>query len=104
MDGVHCRSQRIGFDGGEQRGHRCRLRVDVGWTLLPDLGQLRMPTLVMWGANDVVVPVSHAHAAMAILPDADLRVFADCGHMPHIESSQSFVDALKGFLGRLPAG
>lgn len=65
--------------------------------VIDDLPHVSRPTLVVWGAYDMVVPVSHAHAAMAVLPDARLEVLPDCGHLPQIECSRPFAEVLTTF-------
>ena len=68
--------------------------------VLPQLPRLRMPTLVVWGAGDMVVPVTHGMAASAVLPTAWLEVLPACGHMPQIEAPAAFVEILTDFLDR----
>jgi pimeloyl-ACP methyl ester carboxylesterase len=68
--------------------------------LLDQLHNLRMPTLVMWGANDAIVPVVHAQRAVRRLPDAELAVVSQCGHMAHVERPEEFLGALVPFLTR----
>lgn len=66
--------------------------------MLADLPKLSMPTLVVWGDRDRVVPVHQARAAVKRLPRGQLVVIPDCGHLPHIERADQFVDALGQFL------
>ena len=66
------------------------------------LGALNMPTLVVWGALDAVVPVAHAHAAVRRLPRGELVVIPNAGHAPQLERPREFVAALEPFL-RKPA-
>ena len=47
--------------------------------LLDRLAELTMPTLVVWGGCDYVLPAAQAHAAVDRLPDGRLALFADCG-------------------------
>ncbi len=69
-----------------------------GQIVLDRLPTLRMPVLVVWGAQDRVVPVAHARAAVERLPHGQLAVIPDCGHQPHVECPRDFVTALDGFL------
>ena len=48
----------------------------------PDLSQLVQPTLVMWGAKDALVPVSIAEQFDKTLPNADVIIYPDLGHIP----------------------
>jgi 4,5:9,10-diseco-3-hydroxy-5,9,17-trioxoandrosta-1(10),2-diene-4-oate hydrolase len=66
--------------------------------LLDQLHRLPMPALVVWGANDLVLPVAHAHQAMDRLPNGELALIPDCGHMAHVERPDEFLSALLPFL------
>ncbi|WP_308268676.1 alpha/beta fold hydrolase [Yinghuangia soli] len=57
-----------------------------------------LPTLIMWGQLDRVIPVSHAHAAKAAMPGSLLQVFPDSGHFPHHDDPAGFVKAIEEFL------
>jgi 4,5:9,10-diseco-3-hydroxy-5,9,17-trioxoandrosta-1(10),2-diene-4-oate hydrolase len=63
------------------------------------LGAIRQPTLLVWGRQDPIIPVSHAIAAAKAIPNARLRIFDRCGHMPLWEYPDDFVDAVTDFLG-----
>jgi len=63
------------------------------------LSELMMPTLVVWGAKDPVVPFRQAYAASRIIPDCQVKVFADCGHSVYRENLPEFSRLLKKFLG-----
>lgn len=66
--------------------------------VIDDLRHLQVPTLVVWGANDIIVPLWQGYAAVAALPDARLHVISACGHMPHVETPRAFVNLLIHFL------
>jgi pimeloyl-ACP methyl ester carboxylesterase len=57
-----------------------------------------VPTLIIWGAHDRIIPVSHAHAAHAALPGSRLEIFDHAGHFPHTEQPQEFIDVLGDFV------
>ena len=63
------------------------------------LSELMMPTLVVWGAKDEIVPVRQAYAAAQVIPDCQLKVFEDCGHNVHRDEIHEFSRLLTGFLG-----
>jgi pimeloyl-ACP methyl ester carboxylesterase len=67
--------------------------------LLDQLPSLRMPTLVVWGTRDKVIPYWHANAAVKRLDKGTLVSIPGCGHLPHVEQARRFVSALDGFLG-----
>ena len=66
--------------------------------LLDQLHTLTMPTLVVWGANDYLLPASQAQAAVDRLPSGRLSVFPDCGHLPHVEHADRFAAVLSEWL------
>lgn len=83
---------------GTVRGVSPRWRRD----LLAALGPLRIPTLVVWGERDRVLPARHLEAALAALPHAEQHLFLATGHMPQIERADEFARLLTGFLARHP--
>lgn len=56
------------------------------------------PTLIVWGASDAVIPVSHAFAAQAGISSSRLEVFARSGHFPHQDEPARFAEVLLDFL------
>ena len=63
------------------------------------LSEIVMPTLLVWGARDPIVPVRHAYAAAQLIPDCKLKVFEERGHNVHRDEVQQFSQVLTGFLG-----
>jgi pimeloyl-ACP methyl ester carboxylesterase len=57
-----------------------------------------MPTMLVWGARDAVVPVSHAHRAHRAMPGSRLEVFDGAGHFPFHSDPDRFVALLEEFL------
>ena len=55
------------------------------------------PIAVFWGDRDTVIPVSHAEALAKYVDNVRVTRF-DCGHYPHHEKPDAFVDALRDFL------
>jgi pimeloyl-ACP methyl ester carboxylesterase len=63
-----------------------------------------MPTMLVWGGRDAVVPVAHAHRAHEAMPGSRLEVFDDAGHFPFHADPARFVALLEDFLtGTEPA-
>lgn len=58
-----------------------------------------LPTLLIWGKDDAVVPVSAARAYADSIPGARLVTYDKCGHRPEIERSAEFIREVEGFLG-----
>jgi len=57
-----------------------------------------MPTLIVWGDRDPIIPVAHAYAAHDAMPGSRLEVFEGIGHFPHVECPDAFVAVLLDFL------
>jgi pimeloyl-ACP methyl ester carboxylesterase len=62
------------------------------------LKQLKMRTLVMWGALDKLIPPDNARMFMRDVPHAQLVIFDDLGHVPHEEDPQRTVKVVREFL------
>ncbi len=56
-----------------------------------------IPVLLIWGADDPIIPVAHARAAQELLPHATLAVFDGVRHFPQVEAPERFVAALEEF-------
>ncbi len=63
------------------------------------LSEVVMPTLLVWGAKDPIVPVRHAYAAARVIPDCQVKVFEKRGHNVHRDELKQFSNILTGFLG-----
>ncbi len=57
-----------------------------------------MPTLLIWGAHDAVLPLHHGEIAHAAMPSSQLHVFPDAGHFPHHSDPARFLAVLHEFL------
>jgi pimeloyl-ACP methyl ester carboxylesterase len=57
-----------------------------------------MPTLIVWGDQDNIIPVSHAYAAHEAMPGSRLVIIEGVGHFPQIEAPEQFVEALVDFI------
>ena len=73
-------------------------RAVVADDVRPELGDLRCPTLVLWGARDNQLPLVDAFEFARRL-DAPLRVIADCGHLLIGERPDLCAEAIENFLG-----
>ena len=67
---------------------------------IDELKDLPMPTMIVWGAEDRIFPVSHAYRAADSSPQTVLKVFEECGHWPHMEKATAFNSAVTKFLSR----
>lgn len=77
----------------------------LGWNpylhdpkLLTRLHRVRCPTLIVWGAEDRLLPLAYAHRWCELLPHARLAVIEDAGHLPLVEQPKAFLEAVRDFL------
>jgi pimeloyl-ACP methyl ester carboxylesterase len=56
-----------------------------------------LPTLIVWGERDSIIPVGHGEAAHAAMPGSRFEVFPDAGHMPHNADPERFAALLTEF-------
>jgi pimeloyl-ACP methyl ester carboxylesterase len=63
------------------------------------LAEVTVPTLLIWGAKDPIVPVRHAYQAARVIPDCRVKVFENRGHNVHRDELKQFSSTLTGFLG-----
>jgi len=63
----------------------------------------KVPTMIVWGEDDPVIPVEHAYEAHEAMPDSRLEIMADCGHFPHCEDPRLFARLLVDFMATTEA-
>ena len=68
-----------------------------------DLTKIKIPTLVLHGDSDDLIPLPNAERLVAGIPGATLKVYPSTGHMPQLERRAEFLADLRGFLGKLEA-
>lgn len=90
---------------GSERSFVRTLKTGVGLRGIRDYEQVQAlarrfdrPALVVWGRQDQVFPVRQAERAVALLPRAEQLLLDCCGHYPHWEQPEAFVDRLERFL------
>ncbi len=64
------------------------------------LGSIHAPTLVLWGHDDALIPLSSAERYQKGIAGAKLVVLDQCGHVPQLEKPPEFNKALLEFLGQ----
>jgi pimeloyl-ACP methyl ester carboxylesterase len=62
------------------------------------LHRISVPTLLIWGDDDKVIPPGYGPAFRDLIPGSRLEVFAKCGHVPHIEYTEEWVARVAGFM------
>ena len=62
---------------------------------------LELPTMVLWGDRDTLVPTALAERCTALIPGAQLRIIEGCGHAPQRERPEALRRALASFERRM---
>lgn len=57
-----------------------------------------LPTLLIWGDADRIIPVAHAHVAHEALPGSRLVVLPGVGHYPHVEAADAVIETVDDFI------
>lgn len=63
----------------------------------PLLARIEVPTLLLWGERDAMIPFSNADDYLAAMPDVRLVSFPDLGHVPHEEAPMRTVEPVRAF-------
>lgn len=58
-----------------------------------------LPTLIVWGERDRMIPVAHGRAAAEAMPDSRLEIFEDAGHFPFNDDPERFARVVTDFMG-----
>jgi pimeloyl-ACP methyl ester carboxylesterase len=65
-----------------------------------DLARITAPTLVLWGREDRLTPLSLAEEMSALIPNAELHIVEHCGHITTLERPNEVSGALRQWLMR----
>jgi pimeloyl-ACP methyl ester carboxylesterase len=111
-DPAHLADATAAFLAAEQVGPATVVGNSLGGTVAlqlalrhPErLSRVSAPTLIVWGADDMVLPPAHAHGAGECLGGGHVQIVPACGHLPQLERPERFVAALDPFLGDDGAG
>ncbi|HWD26156.1 MAG TPA: alpha/beta hydrolase [Rhizomicrobium sp.] len=61
------------------------------------LATIAVPTLLLWGKEDRLIPVECGEDAATVIPNAEFVVLPDIGHIPSIEASADFIRIVSAF-------
>lgn len=85
---------------GNRRALMLRFQQAPPDTLVARIRELKLPTLILWGGRDGLIPVENGERFHADIAGSELVVFDDLGHVPHEEDPARTVAAVKRFLDR----
>jgi pimeloyl-ACP methyl ester carboxylesterase len=74
------------------------LEAIFDWDFCDRLPEIRCPTLIIWGRDDMVISVEDADGYEDAIPGARQLVLEDTGHVPQLERPQTFNELLLDFL------
>jgi pimeloyl-ACP methyl ester carboxylesterase len=88
--------------------HTLRAVIDPGGQRVSGHDRLylaeNLPTLIVWGERDPIIPAAHGRDAHAAMPGSRLELFERSGHFPHLDDPVRFVELLREFVaGNEPA-
>ena len=82
--------------------HTVRGIIDLGGQRVSATDRLylaaELPTLIVWGERDPLIPVHHAREAHARMPGSRLDIFDDAGHFPYRDDPQRFAEGVLDFV------
>jgi pimeloyl-ACP methyl ester carboxylesterase len=56
------------------------------------LHRIKVPVTIVWGEQDKILPVGFAKEFQRLIPGAKLEIIPSCGHLPHAEKPDQFVE------------
>jgi pimeloyl-ACP methyl ester carboxylesterase len=85
--------------GANKPGFLDALRANLDYSFRDRLAAIEVPTLIVWGRNDIILPVGDAERYRDLIgPNARVEIFDDTGHVPMIERPTRFNRLLDEFL------
>jgi pimeloyl-ACP methyl ester carboxylesterase len=83
---------------GKQAAVPAALEAMTRYPIRDRLGEIACPALIIWGAEDRLVPVQDADEFEWLIPDARKLIYPDTGHMPMLERPEAFNADVRAFL------
>ena len=62
------------------------------------LHRITLPTLILWGAEDQLIPSQYGPAFRDLIPNSRLEILSGCGHLPQVERTIEFTNIVTRFL------
>jgi pimeloyl-ACP methyl ester carboxylesterase len=76
--------------------------LDSSYFLDGHMREVSVPTDLLWGESDRLLPLEYAEKMQKELPNGRITRIPRCGHVPQVECPQSFLQALQQALNRPP--
>jgi pimeloyl-ACP methyl ester carboxylesterase len=71
---------------------------------LQTLEDVKLPALILHGADDQIIPVQEAEAMQRAIPGSQIEILPNAGHLLNLEQPEMFNHAVRRFLGEIEAG
>jgi pimeloyl-ACP methyl ester carboxylesterase len=84
--------------GAGKPGFMQALQANIDYPIKERLPQIACPTLIVWGAEDKVIPVADASVFEELIPNSRKVIFEDTGHVAMLERPASFNELLGEFI------
>jgi pimeloyl-ACP methyl ester carboxylesterase len=86
--------------GGQRAAFLARQQASQR-SIEPEVGKIQQPALIVWGAQDEVIPVEAGRKLNSLIAGSRLVVFDRCGHVPQSEMTDRFLSEVTGFITAL---
>jgi pimeloyl-ACP methyl ester carboxylesterase len=83
--------------GGQLAALRARTQADL-FPIEQDLGRVNAPAMIIWGAQDALIPLEAGIKMSKLIKDSKLVIFESCGHLPQEEMPGRVVDYVTQFI------
>ena len=91
------KSHTVAMKAGDKKGYLYQLLAGAGWTSILWLSQIKIPTLILMGDHDPIVPAVNGKIMASRLPNATLEL-VDCGHMFILTQAEMVADRVELFI------
>ena len=82
----------------DPKGYTYQILAFLGWSSLPFVRFLRMPTLVIMGERDTIVPVANGHILKVAIPNSRMHVIENAGHLFIVTRAEETAKLIDEFL------
>lgn len=70
--------------------------------ITPILGRISVPTMLVWGHDDPIIPISYARRFTKAIRNCTFISMDNCGHTPYVQNPRRFAEIVLGFVSQRP--
>jgi pimeloyl-ACP methyl ester carboxylesterase len=85
--------------GGQLAALRARTQADQ-FPIEKDLGKVNARTLIIWGAEDALIPLAAGRTMNSLIKNSKLVIIEKCGHVPQEEMPERVIEEVMSFIGK----